>query len=308
MRALPQDHREERPTRFTLLGGRLGVSTLPLFLHALLDVALWLLLAPLPARLLWRLGARRSTALYQRWWARRVQRALALRIDWRGLDLIDPQQRYVVAPLHEGFADALALLQLPLRLRFVVRDELLGWPLLGPYLCDTGQIVVRPEAVAVAYRVLLRAAPAVVAAGESLVLFPQGSILGIEIDIRRGPVALARALDLPILPIVLTGSHRVWEHPYSPRLRRRQRISLRVLPPIPAAAVRTVDPEALRQRLQRQLKDAALDGRMASPRRFVPARDGYWPGYAYEIDPAFPALAADIAAYRRADLADDSPP
>jgi 1-acyl-sn-glycerol-3-phosphate acyltransferase len=37
---------------------------------------------------------------------------------------------------------------------------------------------------------------------------------------------------------------------------------------------------------------------MAPPRRFVPARDGYWDGYAYEIDPDFSALAAEVAARR----------
>jgi 1-acyl-sn-glycerol-3-phosphate acyltransferase len=37
---------------------------------------------------------------------------------------------------------------------------------------------------------------------------------------------------------------------------------------------------------------------MAQPRRFVPARDGYWDGYAYEIDPAFPALRAEVERHR----------
>ena len=39
---------------------------------------------------------------------------------------------------------------------------------------------------------------------------------------------------------------------------------------------------------------------MAPPRRFVPERDGYWDGYAYEIDPAFPSLQAEIARHRQA--------
>jgi hypothetical protein len=30
----------------------------------------------------------------------------------------------------------------------------------------------------------------------------------------------------------------------------------------------------------------------------VPVRDGYWDGYAYEIDPHFADLAADIAHHR----------
>ena len=38
---------------------------------------------------------------------------------------------------------------------------------------------------------------------------------------------------------------------------------------------------------------------MAPPRRFVPARDGYWDGYAYAIDPDFPELAMEIARHRQ---------
>jgi len=65
-------------------------------------------------------------------------RSLALRIELDGLEHLDRQEAYVVTPLHEGFADALALLRLPLDLRFIVRHDLLVWRWLGPYLRDTG--------------------------------------------------------------------------------------------------------------------------------------------------------------------------
>jgi 1-acyl-sn-glycerol-3-phosphate acyltransferase len=125
--------------------------------------------------------------------------------------------------------------------------------------------------------------------------------LGIEIDFLRGQFALARALGRPLLPIALTGAHRVWEHPYTPRLRYGQRMSLRVLPPIPAVVTQTLSDDDLRESVQRQLKTVALSGDLTPPRRFVPAREGYWGGYAYRIDPAFPDLAAEIAARRQKD-------
>ncbi len=290
----------EPPVRYTLARGRIGVSSLGEYLRAGVNAAVWLGVAPLPARLLARGGASRASMRAQRWWARGVTGALGLRIEWDGLDLIDPRESYLVAALHEGFADALALLQLPLRLRFVAREELVEWPLLGSYLRDTGQIVIQPEDGLAAFRRLMREAPGVFAAGESLVIFPQGSILGIETDFLDGAFALARTLDRPILPMALTGSHRVWEYPYSPRLRRGERMSVRVLPPIFAAEVRAWGVDALKGEVQRRLKLTALDGTMAAPRRFVPARDGYWDGYAYQIDPAFPELADEIAARRAA--------
>jgi 1-acyl-sn-glycerol-3-phosphate acyltransferase len=45
---------------------------------------------------------------------------------------------------------------------------------------------------------------------------------------------------------------------------------------------------------------------MAAPRHYMPARDGYWDGFAFEVDPAFPALAADIARHRQQAAAGDA--
>jgi 1-acyl-sn-glycerol-3-phosphate acyltransferase len=286
----------ESPIRYTVARGMVGVPTLRLLARTLAGMALWLVVPPMVARSLGRHGLHRAQHAVEHWWARRMVQHLHIELDIGGLEHIDPRQTYIVAPLHEGFADALALFHLPLPLRFVARDELFRWRWLGPLLRDTGQIEVTPEQGTRSYRTILREAPPVLRRGESLVVFPQGTILGIESDFNAGAFALARALGQPLLPIALTGGHRVWEHPYTPRLRYGQRVSMRVLPPITVA--RTDDLDGVRVRVQRQLKTAALDSTMASPRRFVPERDGYWDGYAYRIDPDFGELAAHIARHR----------
>jgi 1-acyl-sn-glycerol-3-phosphate acyltransferase len=268
--------------------------------RATAGISFWLGAPLLVMRLLGRAGRRHELHRVARWWARGVTRHLAIRLHVEGLDLIEPGQAYVVTPLHEGFADALALLHLPLDQRFAVRDELFSWRLFGGLLRDTEQLELCPELGMQAYLQLRRQAPAVLEGGESLVLFPQGSILGIEIDFKSGPFALAEALGRPILPVALSGSHRVWEHPYSPRLRYGQRISLAVLPPVDPNRLRALGAEGARVEVQHCLKTRALDGRMAPPRRFVPERDGYWDDYAYEIDPSFPALRAEIERHRAA--------
>jgi 1-acyl-sn-glycerol-3-phosphate acyltransferase len=236
-----------------------------------------------------------------RWWGRGLRGFLGIYLDIEGLELIDPSETYIIAPLHEGFADALALVELPLPQRYVARDELFQkWVRLGPLLRDTGQIEICPEQGVSSYRKLLRIAHEIIAGGESLVIFPQGTILGIESDFNLGAFALARSLKRPLLPVVLTGSHRVWEFPYTPRLRFGQHMSLKVLPPLSVEECQASTNEALRCNVQSMLKAAALSGTLAQPRRFVPARDGYWDGFAYRIDPAFPELAQDIAAHRSA--------
>lgn len=293
--------REATPSRYLLPGGKVGLTNRRDYLRTLAALGIWLGAPPLLARLCAQLHARAALNHIQHWWAHTLRRFLDIQLDIEGLEHIDPNETYVITPLHEGFVDVLVLLHLPLNMRFVVRDEFLEWwLLLGPYLRDTGQIVICPEQGLRSYRQIVRAASPIFAAGESLVIFPQGSILGIEIDCMPGAFAAARALQRPILPIAITGTHRVWEYPYTPRLRYGERVSLRVLAPVATANASRHDMEDLRQTIQQRLKCAALSGHMAPPRRFVPSRDGYWDGYAYRIDPdpQFADLAADIARHR----------
>ena len=272
-----------------LLGGHFAVGFSREWLRAW--AAILILLGP--ARLVLRL----ATALPDRTPIRgraacRAARLLGLRIRINGLEHIDPEERYVVVSLHESFADGLALLHLPLSFTAVARDELATFPVLGGHLARGRHLFIRPERPVPAARTFLRGARAAIEAGESVLLFPQGSILGIEIAFQPGAFNLAGRLGRPVLPVVVTGGHRVWEHPFSPTLRTNQSMSLIVLPPIPAD-------EALSRRgaIERRMKQLALAG-ATPPRRFDPSRDGYWDDYRYEIDPTFPDLAQRIATHR----------
>ncbi len=225
-------------------------------------------------------------------WARAARRLLGVRLDVGGTDHIDPGRTYIVAPLHEGFFDIPALLHLPLRLRFAARDELAEWALLGAGLRSGRHPLIEPESSLAAYRTLVREAPLVRDAGESLVVFPQGTLLGIESAFTRGAFALAESTDQPILPVVITGSHRVWEHPFRPTVRFGRRVRIEVLPPL--------DPPFATDRIraiEREMKQRALQSDVP-PRRYRPERDGFWDGYRFEIDPDFPEVAAAVAEHR----------
>ncbi|MEX2653549.1 MAG: lysophospholipid acyltransferase family protein [Acidimicrobiia bacterium] len=240
-------------------------------------------------------GSRSLVHRLERTFGRLAETVAGLRIEIHGIHHVDPKEQYVVVPLHEGLADAIALLRLPLGLRFAARDEMFEWPGLGRYLHATRHPMVDTAPSVGSVRRFLRQASSVFDDRDNLVIFAQGSILGLDVAFQPGAVRLARRFGRPILPVVLTGSHRVWEQPHSPRLRFGQRVSMRVLEPIAPAEINT----SRFRRLEREMKRIALDGDIASPRRFEPDRDGWWDGYRFEIDPDFPELKDRVATHRR---------
>lgn len=230
----------------------------------------------------------------ERMFARWAERLARVEIDVGGVDRIDPAEQYVVVPLHEGFADVLGLFRFPLGLRFAARDELFEWPGLGRYLEAAGHVRVDTVPSSGSARRFLEGVARVFAEGDSLVVFAQGSILGLDVAFRPGAVRVARRFGRPVLPVVLTGSHRVWEHPYRPTLHFGQRISMRVLEPIPPQSIS----DASFREMERAMKRAALAEGVAPARRYRPEVDGWWDGYEFEIDPDFLDLRRLVDAHR----------
>ncbi len=234
------------------------------------------------------------SARHERRLGRLVGRLVNMRLEVDGLDRIDPAERYVVVPLHEGFADALALMHLPIDLRFIVRSELFDWPALGRCLIAGGHPEIEINPTLSGLRRFYADCSNVFSEDHSLVVFPQGSILGVEVGFHKGAFKLAQRLGRPILPVVIAGSHRVWEYPFTSTLRFGQPVAMTILDPIPPGEIDIVAFRALEQNMKR----IALREMNAPVRRFVPDRDGWWDGYPFEIDPDFSELASDVSAHR----------
>ena len=129
-------------------------------------------------------------------------------------------------------------------------------------------------------------------------------MLGVEAALRPGAFHVARKFGLGVVPIAVAGTHRVWEHPFSGRLRYGQRVRLTVLPVVSAAQVAAArDLETLRLRVSADLKSAALCAGGPPARRFDPDADGFWDGFAFEIDPQFDAVRRRVQQHRAERLA-----
>jgi 1-acyl-sn-glycerol-3-phosphate acyltransferase len=278
---------------YSLPGGRIGTDRL----NRLPDIAVraaWIMgPATLPVRRALRSRGSSAARLELAGLARRVLHTLKVRLKLTGLERIDGNQAYVVVPLHEGLLDPAVVLQLPLPMVFATRSEFFDWRVVGGLLERTGQMAVDPERPRAGYRELLEQAPRHLAEGTSVTIFPQGSVLGIETAFQPAAFDIAHRCGVPILPVVITGTHRVWEYPFSPRVRTRADVHAEVMAPI---VIEDITAEV--RRLQREMKQAALST-TPGPRRYVPERDGWWDDYPFDIDPDYPELADRVASHRR---------
>jgi 1-acyl-sn-glycerol-3-phosphate acyltransferase len=281
------------PRKYLLPGGKASVGTRRAQIASIVRGAS--LFGPKYVKLLReaRSGNRHRLHAAEREWTAQAARAVRLTVDVHGEHRIDPSEQYVVVPLHEGFADVLALSRLPLDLSYTVTEELLDWKLLGRYLTASGQCAVSVRNGAAAYRAMLRDSERAFSHHESYVVFPQGSILGIEVAFHQGAFRLAAHTGRPLLPIVLTGGATIWEYPYSSDLHFDRTIRMEILEPVSSKEVLGRSGE-----IEADMKQRALAA-TPQPRHFDPDNDGWWDGYPYEIDPAFPELADRVADHRK---------
>ena len=225
-------------------------------------------------------------------WSAMVRTALKLRVTWSGYEAIDRDRQYVVLALHESFVDVPLLAALPLDLRFTAREELFASEDFGALLRSSHHVPVPETRSASPIRLLVARVRAAVADGDSIVVFPQGSLLGVEVAFQPGAWRLAQMLALPVLPVAIAGTHQVWGHPFDNEVHVARNVCVTVLPPIEPSDW-TADRARATERL---LKKRAIESGLA--RRFDPLRDGWWDEYAFEIDPDFDGLRRQVEAHR----------
>ncbi len=112
---------------------------------------------------------------------------------------------------HESTWETLAALVLFPDVAIVAKSELLRIPVMGWYLHRSPMILIDREDATKALRDMVGQSRAALAEGRSVLIFPEGSRkpLGEPIAFRRGVELLYRALDVPVLPVVVD-SGRFW--------------------------------------------------------------------------------------------------
>lgn len=178
---------------------------------------------------------------------------------WRfrieGLEHMERKGRYVIVLNHQAMSDIPALYFVPLNFRWVSKREVFKIPFFGQLLRLHGDICIDRGRASEAMEQLLGEGQKWLSRGASVAIFPEGtrSKDGEIHRFKAGAFELARQAEVPILPVVLEGTDRLVKH--NRLFRWRNRVSVRVLPPVSVEEVRQTESKELAERLRDKMAE-----------------------------------------------------
>ena len=143
-------------------------------------------------------------------WSWLILATTGVRVDARGLDLLEPGKTYIFVSNHQSIYDIpIVFWHLPWQIRIIAKASLGKFPFLGWHLSRTGHLLVdrkKPDPLGI-----LKRWKGLVAQGLSLIVFPEGtrSADGRVGRFKGGSFLLAIQAGLPVVPISVSGSRHV---------------------------------------------------------------------------------------------------
>ena len=174
----------------------------------------------------------------------------------RGLENLKPGQDYVIVANHESNYDPPGLLVAlkGLRVRFVIKRQIMAIPVFGHALRATGNVLVERSNMAgdvARIRELMSERPP----GVSMLFYAEGSRArdGRFGEFKKGAFATAIAYGLPVLPIGHAGAYRIW----TPLLLRIRKVpmAIEIGRPIPVDGLDLRDRDKLRDRVHAEVRE-----------------------------------------------------
>lgn len=213
-----------------------GVTSLLFFPIALL---IWLFTAPFGPR---KVALHRFTCF---WASLYIWINPVWRVHVHGRQHIEHRQTYVLVANHLSLLDILIVFRLFRDFKWVSKIEVFKVPVIGWNMRLNGYIPLRRgdrESVLAMFAACRRT----IAAGSSVMIFPEGtrSLTGDMRPFKLGAFELAQETEVPIVPIVIKGTHNALpKHGFL--LQGRHNISLSALPAVPVEVVMSMDAEEL---------------------------------------------------------------
>lgn len=168
-----------------------------------------------------------------------------------GFDNI-PQGGYILAPKHQSFWDAYALLPWIDDAVYILKRELMWIPLFGWYIAKMRMIPVNRGARGRVMAEVMERTRAEMAQGRQLIIYPEGTrrAAGAKPDYKYGIARLYASTDVPVVPVVM---HPGLFWPRRKFLRFPGHFKVRILPPIPSG----LDPDIFLATLVERMETAS---------------------------------------------------
>ena len=157
---------------------------------------------------------------------------LVMKRKVEGIENLDPKATYVMVLNHNSMVDILSIYNLPLVFKWVSKKEVYRMPIVGRLLLAHGDIVINRASTKEAMQLVHTRGKEWLAKEASVAIFPEGtrSKDGEIHNFKAGAFILAKDAEVPILPIVLDGTDRVFRKGFF--MNWSNRITIKILPPI----------------------------------------------------------------------------
>ena len=153
----------------------------------------------------------RSGHALARFWSLWCLRVASIRLAVSGLDLVPSEGPVIYMGNHQGNFDIHALCRaIPRRFSWIAKEELFRIPLFGGAMRRAGYIPLDRSDGRKALK-SMRIAAERIAAGTSVVIFPEGTrtLDGSLLPFKRGAFLLAARAGVPIVPFTINGSREI---------------------------------------------------------------------------------------------------
>lgn len=193
-------------------------------------------------------------------WTKRFIDIPPITLNVEGLENVDPNEQYIVVSNHlSNFDIPVTVRALPIRTRFISKQEISKFPLFGDAAVNAGVVMIDRKATRSNHAALNRAITESLGQGHSILVFAEGtrSRTGEMQEFRRGAARIALATGVDLLPIVIHGTYEV-NPPGSPVVYPGD-VTVRILPPISVEGMATSDVPALTKEVRRQIAENYAD-------------------------------------------------
>ena len=144
-------------------------------------------------------------------WAKGILRVCGIKVDVSGKENVDPDVPRVYMVNHQSYFDVFVVLAcLPLDFKFLLKEELMRIPLLGPAMRHAGYIGIERDDPRKAIKSMNLAAQRI-KGGASVLIFPEGtrSLDGNLGSFKKGGFNLALKSGCDIVPVTISGTARI---------------------------------------------------------------------------------------------------